>query len=239
MNRQQLKDEIIFRLTGGVLDCELDDKALDLLINISMREIQRYICTTKLITVPFSRCIDVSKYKVNSIARVYRSIGLVSTDGGESSNELVQDPLYATQWQLLSTTGANANYTDFAYNFASWNTLLQIKNTVSTDMAFRYDQTNEHLYINVSAGVPERVTIEYIPRYDDVSEIKSDFWIDNLTKLCVAQAKVTLGRIRTRYTVSSSLYTQDGDRILEEGNSELTALREAMIAATQLVYPID
>lgn len=67
MERQALKDEIIFTLTGGLLNCELDEKALDMLINSGLREIQRYVDSTKLITIPYSRCIDMSEYKVNSV----------------------------------------------------------------------------------------------------------------------------------------------------------------------------
>ena len=37
MERQALKDEIIFTLTGGLLNCELDEKALDMLINSGLR----------------------------------------------------------------------------------------------------------------------------------------------------------------------------------------------------------
>nr|DAR14974.1 MAG TPA: hypothetical protein [Caudoviricetes sp.] len=48
--------------------------------------------------------------------------------------------------------------------------------------------------------MPEKVTIEYIPRFNDVSEIKSDYWVDNLMRLAIANAKITVGRIRTRYT---------------------------------------
>ena len=78
MDRAQLKDEIVFKVTGGLLTCELGDKQLDMVINGSLREIQRYIDITKLVTVPYKRCIDMSEYKINSVSRVYRAIGLVS-----------------------------------------------------------------------------------------------------------------------------------------------------------------
>ena len=71
MNRQQLRDEIKFNLTGGVLECDLDDVSIDMVINTSLREIQRYIDIVKFVTVPFKRSIDVSKWKVNSIVKVY------------------------------------------------------------------------------------------------------------------------------------------------------------------------
>ena len=238
MERASLRDEIVFKVTGGLLQCELDEKALNTLINSAMREIQRYIDTTRIITIPYQRCIDMTKYKVNSVSRVYRATGFTS-DNGQSDTDLVVDPMYASQWQLLTGTGNLYNFSDYAYNYASWNTLLQIRNTSSTDLIFRYDKTDEKLYINIATNFPQKITIEFVPRYDDVSDIKSDFWIDMLTRLCVALAKVALGRIRTRYTQTGAQWTQDGETMLNEGNAELTDIRERLVKATQLNYPVD
>ncbi len=125
------------------------------------------------------------------------------------------------------------------FHYAAWNTLLQIRNTVSTDLSFIYDPTTRKLYINTSGDMPDKITIEYIPRYDNVEEITSDYWIDVLVRLSVAMAKVTVGRIRSRFNQSGALYTQDGDTILNEGNAELEALRNDLLASTSLNYPID
>lgn len=230
------RDEIRLKLTGGVLDLELDDKTIDQIINSALREIQRYITTTKLITIPFSRCIDLSKYdNINMVARVYRTRGYTSNYDGTG----YVDPMYASQWQLLSGTGNLYGFQDAMYNYMSWNTIMQIRNTSSTDLAFKYDQSSKQLYINISEEIPANITVEYIPRYDDVSQIVSDYWIDNLIKLAVAIAKVTVGRIRSRFTQSNALYTQDGEALLEEGNAELAELRNHLIENSNLIYGID
>ena len=239
MDLSAYKDEILFKLTGGVLDCELDDKALTQVINSALREVQRYIDTTVIKTIPFSRCIDLSEYNVSSVSRVYRAKGFVTAENDSDNALSPADPLYASQWQLLSGTGNMYNFGDYVYNYAAYNTLQQIRNTTSTDLAFRYDKSSNKLYINVATHMPDKVTIEYVPRFNDVSEIVSDYWIDILIRLSVALAKVTLGRIRTRYTQSNALWTQDGQQMLEEGNSELSDIREKLQSSTQLVYPID
>ena len=239
MDRQAYKDEIIFKLTGGVLDIELDDAALDKLINAAFREVQRYIDTTKIITIPYKHCIDFTGCNVSAVARVYRAESYIGTGGLYTDGTMPVDPMYASQWQLLAGTGSLYNFPDFVLNYASWNTLLQIRNTTSTDLAFRYDRTSEKLYINVSNSIPDLITVEFIPRYNDVSEIVSDYWIDVIVRMCVALAKVTLGRIRSRFTQSNALWVQDGERLLDEGNTELTDLREKLLASTQLCYPID
>ena len=103
----------------------------------------------------------------------------------------------------------------------------------------KYDRSTNQLYINSGFNQPTNITIEYIPRYNDVSEITSDFWIDMLINLAVALAKVTVGRVRTRYTQSGALWSQDGETLLNEGNTELENLRTQMKESTNLFYPVD
>ena len=59
-----------------------------------------------------------------------------------------------------------------------------------------------------------------------------------LVQLCVAMTKVTVGRIRTRYTQSNALWANDVG-ILEEGLTELKELRTHLVENSQLIYPVD
>ena len=79
----------------------------------------------------------------------------------------------------------------------------------------------------------------FIPRFDDVSEITSDFWQDMLIRMSVAITKVTVGRVRTKFKQSNALWSLDGDQILEEGNTELANLRQELKDSTQLCYGVD
>ena len=83
--------------------------------------------------------------------------------------------------------------------------MLQIRNTTSTDLQFRFDKHTNQLYINVAMDRPQYITIEYVPLYTDVSEVVSDYWIDIIIRMATAQAKVILGRIRSRYSQSNAL----------------------------------
>ena len=60
-----------------------------------------------------------------------------------------------------------------------------------------------------------------------------------LMRLAVALTKVTVGRIRSRYTQSNALWQGDGDTILSEGKEELNNLREMLLQNSELTYPID
>lgn len=233
MTLEDYKREIRFRLTGGILNLELDDNALDQLVSAALREIQRYICIVATVTVPYQECITVKDWKVNSVINVMRSESI----GNVQENTSI-DPMYLQQWQMLSMGTNMQNFMNYMYNYASWSSLEQIRNTVGTDMNFYYDKPSELLYVYSSSGTPQNITIQFVPRFDSVEQITSDFWIDMLMRLCVALAKVTVGRIRTRYTQSNALWAND-TAILEEGNQELNALREKMEASSQLLYPLD
>lgn len=235
MNRQALIDEIRFKLTGGILELELDDTALGKVVDSALRQLQRYITTTRLITIPYKNCINVKEYKINTVVGVYRTHGYLAQ---EAQGTTPIDPMYAQQWMLFSGAGSMQGMQDFTLNYAAWNTLLQIRNTLSTDLDFTFDKQGENLYINISNDIPEKITIEYIPRFDTVEEITSDYWIDNLVKLCVAITKITVGRIRTRYTQPNAQWANDTN-ILEEGLTELKELEEHLIENSQLFYPID
>lgn len=241
MDRSAYIDEISFRLTGDILETEIDETGFNKILDMSLREIQRYIRDTKLITVPYSTCIDTSSFKdengnpikIMSIDNVYRTRAMASSNGSYNS-----DPV-AMQYATMYGTGSLRNFQSQLYNLMSYNTMSQIQNSMSTDLLFKFDKYANKLYINASAGVPSEVTIEYIPRFDRVEDIESDYWIDILIRMAVANAKIIVGRIRTRYTQSNALWTQDGDRILEEGTTELNELRQHLLDNTWLTYPID
>lgn len=238
MDMQAIKEEIILKLTGDVTRLELSDSSLTKIINSALREIQRYIDTPAFITIPYQKCIDMSSYKVNAVIKVLRPEGYLN---GESASEtgMTVDPLYASQWQVLTGTGNISNMTNYMYNLTAWSTIQQIRNTTSTDLAHVYDKNSEKLYININSNYPSKVTVMYIPRLDDVSQIKSDFWIDVLVRMSVAITKQTVGRVRTKFKQSNALWAIDGDALLEEGNSEMTALRQELKDSTQLFYLYD
>lgn len=238
MTLQAYIDGIKLQLTGGVLKLEISDDVIANVVNQALREIQRYIDTTKIITIPYSACIDLSKYNVSSVSRVFRSEGYAVADSDTSNDAAYVDPMYLGLWQMVSGYGNIYNLNDWSYNYAAWNTALQIRNTLSTDLIFRFDRSTNNLYINCAFDRPTNITIEYIPIYQNVEEVTSVFWQDILFRMSLALTKIVIGRIRTKYTQSNALWSLDAN-ILTEGQEELNALREQLNSSTQLVYGID
>lgn len=240
MKLDQILDEIKLELTGLVLEMEIEEATLQQVVNKALRELERYWDETTMLTVPFAPCIDLSgdafEEHVSSIVRVYRTEGIGGN--GKDVNSMT-DPMFAQQWLMFSNAGTMYNLTDYVLNYAAWSTVSQMKNSMSTDLSFKEDRHNKKLYINNYMSAPSRITIEYIPRLKSVEDIKSDYWIDILIKLCVALTKTILGRIRTRFTQSNALWAQDGEKLLEEGNTELKELREVLRLNANMVFPID
>ena len=240
MTLKDVIEEIKLELTGVVLELEIEDETIALAVKKTLRELQRYWDESTIVNVPYASCIDYSGTPLedsSSIVKVYRTVGVGNAD--DASNSLTMDPLYAQQWMIFSNAGTMYNLQDYVLNYASWNTLSQIRNTMSTDMAFREDKHAHKLYLNNNMSSPGMVAVEYIPKLHSVEDIKSDYWQDVLVRMSLAQTKIMLGRIRTRFTQSNALWAQDGEKLLEEGNTDIKELRETLRANSNLVYPID
>lgn len=235
MNREAYIDEIKLALTGYVLDSELDDVAYNKILDSAFRQTQRYINTTSLKTLDFKSCIDLSEYHIDVVTNVYRIAGY-----GEETKDYsgISDPVYLQYYAWLSGSSVNS-IGNYASNLAAFNQLLQIRNTTSTDLAFKQDKSQNKLYINVSGNVPEKITIEYIPNYNDIEDVTSSYWTDILVRMAVAIAKMTVGRIRTRFVETGALWTMDGATILQEGKDELEKIRDHLVTNNDLFFPID
>lgn len=235
MEMSDVVSEIKLSLTGDVLELEIEDATIEALVNRTLREIERYFDETKYLTIPFVPCIDLTGFKSSAIVGVYRTEGV----GNADNTSVMSDPLYMQQWMVFSNAGTMLNLQDYALNYGAWSTMSQIRNTLSTDMSYTEDTQNQKLYINTYMGTPSKITIEYIPKLEYVNQIKTPYWQDILIRMSLAHVKIALGRIRTRYTQSNSLITMDGDKLLEEGNTELTELREILRNNDNMILEVD
>ena len=242
-------EDIKLELTGGLLELEISDEIIGKTVNKALREIQRYIDETKLVTVPFAKCIDLGPYvdengvkhpgfKSSSITQVYRAEAVGDTGNSHYSGV---DPMWAQQWTVFSNGNGSSMYNlnNYLLNYMSYSTLLQIRNTLSTDLYFQEDKHDHKLYINVSGNIPSQITIEYVPLFESVEDIQSDYWKDILFRLSIALVKKQLGRIRTYSKQSNALWALDGDTILAEGVEEERAIREKLEADSTIFYPVD
>lgn len=238
MKLQEYIEEVKLELTGGILDLEIPDETIGKIIKKAFRELLRYGDMTNFVTVPFASCIDLKDFKCSSISNVYRASAIGDSDTSYSGRV---DPMYAQRWQIYSMGSGYPMYNlnNYLLKYMSYTTLQQIENTTSTPLSFIEDIEGQRLYINETNDIPARITIEYVPLYEDVDDLKSIYWIDILQRLSVAHTKVILGRIRTKYKETNSLWEMDGETMLQEGNNELSALREELGVNSTLFFPIN
>lgn len=228
--------DIKLTLTGGVLRLEISDETIGKLVLKAFGEIQRYIDETRFIQVPYASCIDLKDFKHSSITNVYRTKG-TGIDTSPNQNAM-SDPMYFQMWASYGF-GGMYNLNQFILNYSAFNTIEQIRNTQTTDMKFIEDKQGDKLYITSSIDTPKEIVIEYVPKFDDVEEVKSDYWIDILKRMSMAHVKATLGYIRTRVKINNQPYSDDGETMRQEGLSELENLRETLRANSQYIYPVD
>lgn len=237
MKLQQYVEEIKLELSGGLLELEMTDTTIAQYVTKALREVQRYIDIPKLVTVPYAPCIDLEGWKYNSIVKIYRTEGFIGNTA--INKDLPNDPMYMQQWMIYSNGGSMYNLDNYVMNYLSYNTLLQMRNTLSTDVSWKEDKEAKKLYINIAYDSPKLITIEYIPVYDSVEQIEDDYWTDIIERLALALVKIGLGRIRSFATQSNALWTLDGPTLLAEGNQELADLRQHLVDNMNFIYPID
>lgn len=238
MKLEEYIENLKLDLTGGILNLELNDKQLESVVKKSLWELQRYTNETKLMTIPFSKCIDLTNSNISAVVNVYRpnKSGEVDTDKSEGISS--QDPMSMQQWMVYSTGYGMYNLSDWLMNYSAYNTMQQISNTSSTDLAYKFDKSENKLYVNTVDSLT-MITIEYIPIYQSVEDVKMDYWQDMLYKLSLANTKRILGRIRTKFSQTNPLWETDGATILEEGNTEYKELIELLRANSQVTYVLD
>lgn len=237
-------DEVKFKLTGGVLELEIDDSGIQKTIEHSLREMQRYLGNARYITLPFKSCIDVSEYHISDVRAVYAAdanmgIAVMGDNGDGLYRNTLNSALDPAAWWMYynGSSGQVSTLTKYIDNYYAYVQLRKSTNMGDLKrLSFNYNKADELLYINNNAGV-NRITIEYVPRFDNVEEITNDAWIDILVRLSVANLKITLGRARSRFTQSNALWSQDGERLLEEGTKELEDLRTYLDASASTLRP--
>lgn len=199
------------QLGGQVLNLELTPDQIAQIVEQAFEEIVHYMTDTYTVTVPYSNCIDLSKYNVDSVESVMRAQDSIMTG----------IPFTIPAMNLMNVTGM--------YNIEDYTNAILIKrnlNILSTDMDFVWDKPNQKLYVTANPNEPKLVTINFKPEYFSVEDIREQYWDTQLRKLALGMCKVVLGRIRSKYKSNSSKFQLDGDQLLAEGNAEISSVRE-------------
>ena len=227
MTMQEIVDQVSFML-GLPANENVEGLDIEKAVLIAFRELKRYIKTPVEKTVPFSTRLDlvslgIDTIKILSIMPAYPRIGLTmsSIDSGNVFQVAAAVNAYSG---IGNTTSLNID------PIMSEMAMAQVRNTLSNDLQWDYDSSNQVVYCTHRDPRPAAVTIRYVPNLKDVSEINNDTWIDYLIRMSEANMKKALGRTRSKYKISGSNVELDGEVLLQEANTELETIRQELEA---------
>ena len=223
----EIVEQVSF-LLGLPANENVESQQIEKAVLIAFRELKRYIKNPVDKTVPYAPRLDLVKLGIDTVKVLYVQaarprIGLTlsSIDSGNVFQVAAAVNTYSAIGQT-SSLNIDPIMTEMA--------MAQVRNTLGTDFQWKYDVDNQVIYCAHRDPRPAQVTIRYVPNYKDVSEIKSQTWIDYLVRLSEAYMKKSLGRSRSKYTIEGSNVTLDGDILLQEANEELDKIREELEA---------
>ena len=227
MTMQEIVQQVCFML-GIPANENVEDLQPEQAVLIAFRELKGYMKTPVDKTVPYQRRLDLVKLgiktkKVINVQAAYPRIGLTmsSIDSGNVFQVAAAVNTYSAIGQT-SSLNIDPIMTEMA--------MAQVRNTLATDFQWRYDIDNQVVYVAHRDPMPTQVTITYMPDYQDVSEIQNDTWVNYLLRLSEANMKKSLGRSRSKYTIEGSNVSYDGERLIEEANTELDTIRTELEA---------
>lgn len=222
MKMDEYVDSILTSLGHPIVKIEIQEWIPDL-VNRAFKEIRRVITDNKLMTVPYAKHIDLSDKKVSAVTRVLR---------GDNIGSIIDtiDPMYS----LISTGSSVSLNVDGYVNYAL---TQRIKNTVSTDLDFIFEDHN--LYVTANYPYPQAITLMYIPTYDTVEEVTEDHWCQLILRLALAYCKEMLGRVRGKYKLNSANYELDADQLLSEAAQEISDIRTYIDDNSDIILPLD
>lgn len=225
MQMSEIVSDISFML-GLPANDNIEELDFTRAVKIAFRELKRYMKTPVQKTVPFSTRLDLVKLgiktvKVLNVSAAYPRIGLTMSniDAGNVFQVAAAVNVYSP---IGNTSSINID------PIMSEMAMAQVRNTISTDFQWKYDAQNQVVYCTHRDPRPSVVTVEYVPDYQDVSEIVDPQWIDYLLRLSEANAKKALGRSRSKYQIAGSNVTLDGEALLAEANAEIEAIRQEL-----------
>lgn len=227
MTMQEIVDQVSFML-GLPANENVEGLDVEKAVLIAFRELKRYIKTPVEKTVPFSTRLDliqlgINTKKVLTVIPAYPRIGLTmsSIDSGNVFQVAAAVNAYSG---IGNTTSLNID------PIMSEMAMAQVRNTLSNDLQWDYDSSNQVVYCTHRDPRPAAVTIRYVPDFKDVSEINNDTWIDYLIRMSEANMKKALGRSRSKYKLQGSNIELDGEVLLQEANTELETIRQELEA---------
>lgn len=233
--RKEIIEDCMIALGYPVVSLFITQEQINRLIDFSVRKCSGKASPRFLQTLYSGNgVVDVSEYNMEAVSAVYSgdisssgSSGQSSDCGGNCSSlsgcdiceKLCQYRGYSS-YGMLKGDWNNELYNRLAY--------LGVKSELKNlDMSDIYlDNTSGKLYLDGYTGL---VTIEYVKSRITLEDLSNDsFWTSWVRDYTLAMVKITEGRIRGKYKITSGVFEIEADELINEGNTDKQELEERL-----------
>lgn len=190
------------------------------ILMMAFRELKRNMREYAVLTVNYAQRISLKDYKVKEFLEVRRAVTPPGLGVGSPSGSV-----FAALAGMVPIGGTSViqPYLDY---YTETMLVQTIKNTISRDLAYQWDEQNQLLYLASNLPYPGQVTITYIPLYESPDDIKTSYWQDWMRRLAIAHFKIYVGEKRSKMKIPNSPVQLNGEAILAEGREELSEIRQ-------------
>ena len=236
--RRDIIEDCMIVLGYPVITLYITQYQIDKLIDFATRKCESKACMPHLALINVGNgVVDVSQYDVEAVRQIYE--GNIGGSGGCA--KLVADPdsdggggnlamgpcdicdqlcRYRGYSMMDSPDGKKMLYDYIAYNMAR----SEMRNLILTD--WYLDPTSNKLYIDGYGGL---VTMEYVKAHSTFEEISREaYWRQWIRDYTIALVKITEGRIRSKYKISSGVFEIEADELISEGNNDKQELEQKL-----------
>ena len=236
MTMEDYVNDIRMQLGGSMVEIE-NESDIASIVRLSLRELTNYYTDIRTVTIPYASKIDFTELNKVRAQNGKDPINIANIHYlMRAKNQFAGFTGYSDIVAIYRPGSATSSGIDsFSRSFL----LQQAKAALGTDLDFHYEKQDKILYIYAHQSHPQSITLVYTPEINDITDITEPFWQNLLLRLALAHTKEVLGRIRSKYSLNGATYSLDGNTLLSEAQSELSAIREYLDRNTDMVLPID
>lgn len=213
--RQDIIDTIKMALGYPVVSLFVTEEQIKKLIELAVRKCAPKACPIFVDSLMVTgQVVDVSQYDIDTVKNIYSGD---MTGSGVTNSINVFDVFNNFQMYNEMTLGDNnPMYDRLAFQYAR----SELQKQTLQDW---YLDRNK-LYVDNYSGL---ITIEYLKRHITLADLDS-FWLSWVEGYTMALVKVTEGRIRSKYKLSSGVFDIESDELINEGTTEKQDLEEKL-----------
>lgn len=238
--REFTRDSIIKwirrKLGDPPIRVELNDDQINDCIDDALDEVSPWIVQRQFITVPAARCIDMTEYKPAYVIYVHKASS-TATDGNSPQLDIFNPYSYTV------ITSNRAMVYDRLEQIIYSRSNSTLKDNISYKLIKSYDTELSKrvykLYLDVGYPVSDKVTIEYSPQIDDITQIADTLYRRYVREFSLAYARKILSDIRGKFNVSSTTMSLDGSEQNSKADNDLQRLRDELKDTVNTNFMMD